>query len=231
MAIIDQLIGILGFFSFLHHYFSNHSTKYAYVDMTEIFFNVFFLSEAEPSEMTGMTPENVIRISRISQTEGDEQRRKEEFLQFIVRMVKKITKLYSLAVVYAWRIAEIHIYKIVIATIGCYCLIQVNLNNLFFFFLVLFGLLVDGFVEKKMEKTVHAAFSGLFLVWVCFTTLTSMIYQLEFIESPLVTNCSNASGKSIDPYLKEDHDNLVYVGILKSTDIIKSLEVIHILIS
>lgn len=139
-------------------------------------------------------------------------------------MFAKITSLYRLVARYAWRIAEIHIYKIVIATIGCYCLVQVSLNNLFFFFLILFSLLVDGFVETKIEKRVHAAFSGLFLVWVCFTTLTSMIYQLEFIKSPLVTNCSNTSGKSIDPYLQEDHDNLVYIGILKSTDIIKSLE-------
>ena len=172
---------------------------------------------ANSPEMTELSTENIVRISRNS-TNGDEQaKRKEEFLQFVIRMIRKITDLYRLVVIYTWRLALIHIYKVVIAAIGCYCLMQVSLFNLVFFFLVLFGLLVDG------EGRVRSVFSGLFLVWVCMTTLASMVYQLKFIESPLVTNCSNTS--TIDPYLEKNNDNLMYVGLYKSSDIIKELQV------
>lgn len=146
-------------------------------------------------------------------------------------MIRKITHFYCLIVIYIWRIAEIHIYKCVILFVGIYCLYKVSLLNLILFILLLFSLFIERLIDisPQSQKKVQSVFSGLFQAWVCVMTIFSMIYQLKFIHSPLMSNCTFGNNtQNIDPFLLKEQDNLVFIGIEKSKDIVQNLKVIRI---
>ena len=123
---------------------------------------------------------------------------------------------------YLWRVAEIHVYKIVIVTVGCYCLYRISLLNLILFIILLFNLLIDGLTDSP--KRIRATFSGLFLVWVCLMTILTMVYQLQFIDNPLITNCTYLNNSHLDPFLEKNQDNLDYIGITKSDNIFENIK-------
>ena len=142
-------------------------------------------------------------------------------------MIRKITHFYCLIVIYIWRIAEIHVYKCVVLFVGIYCLYKVSLLNLILFILLLFSLFIERLIDisPQSQKKVHSVFSGLFQAWVCVMTIFSMIYQLKFIDSPLMSNCTFGNNtENIDPFLLKEEDNLVFIGIEKSKDIVQNLK-------
>ncbi len=171
------------------------------------------------------------QTSTLSINNNNEKPKKEEFITFVIRITNKIASLFNLIVSYQWRIAEIHIYKVIVILTCVYCIHKVTLLNLILFFLVLFGLLVER-VACRIEKQVRLVFSCLILVWVCVMTISSMVYQLDFIKSPLeimVSNCTfdNSTitpNNTVDPFLLRPEDNLKYIGIVKSPDVKENLQ-------
>lgn len=119
--------------------------------------------------------------------------------------------------------AEIHIYKLIICVIAFYSLKQVNLLNLILFTTTLLGLIIDG-NSIGLENKSNSVFCGFVQIWVSLFTIVSMLFQLKFVQSPLVFNCTFVNTTNVDPYLLEPQDNLKYIGIIKSQDIQENLK-------
>lgn len=117
----------------------------------------------------------------------------EKFKDFVKRMFENVSIIYSIVSVYLWRAAEIHIYKIIVLTIAIVTLHQISLINFLLFVATLLGLIADRFYA--IEKRARSIFSGMVQVYVCLITIVSMIYQLNFIESPFISNCTVSSAR------------------------------------
>lgn len=114
--------------------------------------------------------------------------KKENFETFVRRMLTKADSIYNLIAVYVWRFLEIHIYKTIIILVGIFCFNHVSLINLLLFSSTLLSLMLDK--SNNNELRIHTMFSGFLQIWTCVFTVVTMIYQLEFISSPFVFNCS-----------------------------------------
>ena len=140
-------------------------------------------------------------------------------------MLAKLKAFSLILTTYLWRIAEIHLYKLIILVIGIFCFNKVNLSNVMLFCSLLLSLMVDK--TGNSEKRLHSMFSGFVQIWITFWMISTMIFQLQFIESPLVFNCNGtfANQSTVDPYLLEDHDSFQYIGIEKTPIILDNLKV------
>jgi hypothetical protein len=98
-----------------------------------------------------------------------------------------IFKYYSVFTFYLWRAAEIHIYHITLIMIAIFCFKRVNLLNVLLISSVIFSLLID---RSKTKKKYHSIYSGFIQIWASIFTLSSMVFQLKFVNSPLVFNCT-----------------------------------------
>ena len=105
---------------------------------------------------------------------------KEKFLSVIF-------KYYSVVTIYLWRTAELHIYHLILIIIAVFCFKRVNLLNVLLISSVIFSLLID---RSKNKKRYHSIYSGFIQIWTSIFTLCSMIFQLKFVSSPLVFNCT-----------------------------------------
>jgi hypothetical protein len=112
---------------------------------------------------------------------------REKFTSFLQRMLNNINWFYSLCCPYLWRIAELHIYKVIVIVIALFCFHKVSVINLILLCSVLFSFVST---QSKRSDRVHTLLSGFVQIWACVFTLASMLYQLKFVESPLVFNCS-----------------------------------------
>jgi hypothetical protein len=51
--------------------------------------------------------------------------KKESFIAFVRRMLKKLYDIFKKVADYFWLFFEMHLYKIIVVTIGLYCLYKV----------------------------------------------------------------------------------------------------------
>ncbi len=137
-------------------------TLFLIVNIIQIhYFNAPWLKLTNPSFVNLSTePSNLndseININRTStlSVNKNEKSKKEDFLTFLIRITRKISTLFNYIISLQWRIAEIHIYKIIVIITCTYCINKVNLLNSILIFIVLFGLLVER-VFNHIEKQVQ----------------------------------------------------------------------------
>ncbi|CAF0784140.1 unnamed protein product [Brachionus calyciflorus] len=153
------------------------------------------VQQAEPVEAaTSINHDNIlishlqVDIMQKSEEELKRGRKRENFLTFVKRMLKNTNKLYSEVSVYVWRFAEIHVYKILVCLIGIYCLKKITLINLILFVSILLGIIADH--RNAYDNKIRTIYSGVVQIWVSILAISSMLFQLKFVQSPLVTNCT-----------------------------------------
>ena len=147
----------------------------------------FNIESSEMTEPTNIINSDEIVVSQIN-CEDDIRKRKENFLSFLKRNMKKVNYWYSIISVYLWRLAEIHIYKVLICLIGIYCIKNVTIINFFLFVILLLSILISH--SNQYDKKINSIFSGIVQIWVSLLTISSMFFQLKFVQSPIVTNCT-----------------------------------------
>ncbi len=155
--------------------------------------------------------------------------KREKFSAFLKRQLYNLNEIYVNTSVYVWKFIEIHVIKMVLLIIAFICINQINLIN----FLLFTSILINMFVSKTShnENKTLSVFYGFVQIWTSLFTITTMIYQLKFIESPFVSNCTFSNNSQVDPYLLKNQDNLVYIGVLKSSDILVNLKYYIIIFS
>lgn len=129
-----------------------------------------------------------VDIMKKSEEELKRGRKKENFLTFLKRNIQKVNARYTIISVYVWRLAEIHVYKILICILGFYCLKKITLLNFVLFVSVLFSIMINH--HNGYDNKISSIYSGVVQIWVSLLTITSMFFQLKFVQSPLVTNCT-----------------------------------------
>ncbi len=150
--------------------------------------------------------------------------KKESFGAFVKRISKKVYDIYSLCTIYAWHFVELHIYKSIAVVVALYCITQVTFLNFVLLCTLLISLILDK-INERTELRVQRFFSGFVQLWVSLLTIASMLFQLKFVQSPLVTNCTFTNPNiTHDPFLLKPQDNLKYIGIYKSNDIQQNLK-------
>lgn len=172
----------------------------------------------QPVKEVDEEEEDKMLIRTVSNKNAANKVKKESFLSFAKRMVIRLNSIFTIVTLYAWKFAELHIYKLIVIVIALFCLTKVNLVNFVLFCALLFSFMLDR-INSKAEKRVQRGFTAIVQIWVSFFTLLNMFFQLEFVKSPFVTNCNESNHNVSDPFLLKDQDNLVYLGVEKTNDI------------
>ena len=145
---------------------------------------------------------------------------KESFALFVVRMARTVKRYYSMLLIHLWRFAEIHVFHVILIVIAVFCfrhvsvccvrpmafdtfvaaffcpanlLIalsreQITLLNMILMCSMLFTLMAG---RSSDEKHIIRIFSGFVQIWVAVITTCAMIFNLDFVKSPLVYTCVN----------------------------------------
>jgi hypothetical protein len=106
---------------------------------------------------------------------------------FIEKIKARTARMYSVLVIYLWRATELHIYHVILITIGLFCMSKINLLNMLLLSSLIFSFLID---RHKNFKKYQIIYSGFVQIWVSILSLCSMVFQLEFIKSPLNFICN-----------------------------------------
>jgi piezo-type mechanosensitive ion channel component 1/2 len=194
------------------------SRKVSSAVATDVPSNEFKPSEADNDATTS-------KFTKTTTKKDEKRQKKEKFRAFAGRMFEKASLIYLNITIILWRLAELHTFKVIVATIGIVCLTEISLVNFVFFMSVLFSLAIDCFYTSNTNH-VKRLFSGIFQIWISIMTISSMTYQLQVLKSPFVTNCSVDffNDSTVDPYLLKPQDNLKYIGFVKANDIQENLK-------
>ena len=184
------------------------------------------LDATNQEEVIDKIEESTQETSEIKSSVSRSETKRESFLHFSRRMLSKLNSLYLFMTIFAWRILELHLYKITILILGIFCFNKVNLMNFVLICSTLLSLMLDK--TGNNEKRIRTLFSGFVQIWIIVCVIATMIFQLKFIESPFIFNCNGTfeNQSSVDPYLLKNHDSFEYLGIEKTPLILDDLKVI-----
>ncbi|KAK7483051.1 hypothetical protein BaRGS_00025714 [Batillaria attramentaria] len=156
------------------------------------------LSDVEPDE-DPKRPSNVRALSAWV---------KQVLLQ---KVLLRLMEFWETLTQFLWRLAEIHIFKLVVIIIMAVSTRTEELSAVTAVYVILVALLLPFVLTKA-----HLLLSHLAVLWTCIIILAKMMFQLRMVpEDGLLTSCPNGTNSSIEPLPPKSLDNSVWFGFRK----------------
>ncbi|XP_076448756.1 piezo-type mechanosensitive ion channel component 1-like [Babylonia areolata] len=126
------------------------------------------------------------------------------------QILVKMADFWDSLTTFLWRLAEIHIFKVVVLTVMLVAVQEDQVSALTAVY-VIFVMLLLPFVLTKA----HLVLSNLIIIWTCIIILAKMLYQLRLVPHPQPEICDalNSSGV-LEP---KSEDNFIWLGFRKIT--------------